>query len=103
MRVRIDVERLRIEIEKQFGNVKTSGLKKLEDASRDEENRVTITGRTVRNLLGGGGWNNGTVERLCEVLGIHPAQILVLDVERNGHTHASPQLATRAARGTNAA
>ena len=90
VKVQIDTERLSIEIVKRFGNTRTTGLARLEAASQDADGKVTITGRTVRNLLNGDGWRNDTIERLCEVLGIHPAQILKFG-NGDSHTHASPQ------------
>lgn len=90
MNVQIDRDRLRMEIEKRFGNAKTTGLAKLEDASRDGEGKTTISAKTVYNLLNGQGWRNDTVERLCEILNIHPSEIIVFR-NGDGDTHAPPQ------------
>lgn len=95
MNVQIDRDRLRMEIEKRFGNAKTSGLTRLEDASRDSEGKTTIAAKTVYNLLNGQGWRNDTVERLCEILNIHPSEIIMFRNGGDDDTHAPPQSVKR--------
>ena len=60
-------------------------------APRNEEGKPILSARTIYNIANGNNWTRDTVDVLCSILGVSPAEIVEFGNGRGDHTHARPR------------
>lgn len=82
MKLKIDADKLEAIIKRKFGS-----YIEVERASK-VNGKARITVRTLYNLMNNQGWRSDTINTLCEILDIHPSEIVRFENGEPPNTHA---------------